>query len=47
MLSNVAITPFSCDRLLPSQFNVQCSQRHKDVGWPWCQLQQLSRMLLH
>ena len=32
MLSNVASTPLSCDRLLPSLFSVHCSQLHKDVA---------------
>ena len=35
MLSNVASTPLSCDRLLASLFSVHCSQLHKDVGWLW------------
>jgi len=32
MMSNVASTPFTCDRLLHSLFSVPCSQIHKDVG---------------
>jgi len=35
MLSNVASTPFLCDRLVPSLFNVY---NFTDVGWLWCQL---------